>query len=144
MKEINETGLSKYALRNGVATAIGDFKQFYEDIIGHKLSSIERRYNVYINFLESVWSSIYSGYLFETDFVTITMPEGMNKEMFEQALLLLRRYTYYLGLRIIKSEKESLVYIYFDNVINKNTYYVDDEDAKNIEDKIRYSQIIFG
>lgn len=142
MEKINEKALSKFALRNGAARAIGRFKKFYENKVGYEISLKEKRNNIYFNFLESVWSSIDTSYLFETDFVTIHIPEGIDKEIFEEALLLLRKHTYYLGLRTIKSEKENLIYIYFDNVINKGIYYVDEESSKKIIESIRYKEQI--
>lgn len=142
MEKINEKNLYKFALRNGTATARSRFKKFYEKKVGCEFSFKQERYNIYFNFLESVWSSIDTGYLFETDFVAIYIPEGIDKEIFEKTLLLLRRHTYYLGLRIIKSEKENLIYIYFDNVINKGIYYVDEESSKKITESIRYKEQI--
>lgn len=64
--------------------------------------------------------------LYEGEIEVFSLPKNIDLKLLDILLTLIKKETYTLGLRILR--KENLLYIYIDNVINKDSYYVDDEN----------------
>lgn len=120
MLKVNEKSITGIGLINGIDAAMRKFNKINK--VDYSMNTIDPFALFYRDF--SDLTDIKS--LYEGEIEVFSLPKNIDLKLLDTLLTLIKRETYTLGLRILR--KENLLYVYIDNVMNKDSYYVDDEN----------------
>lgn len=120
MMKINEKSIIGIGLVDGIDAAMRKFDKINN--VSYDMNKADPFAFFYRDFSDLTDSKS----LYEGEIEVFSLPKNIDLELLDTLLTLIKKETYTLGLRILR--KENLLYVYIDNVINKDSYYVDDEN----------------
>lgn len=122
MVEINEKSIIGAWLTIGLQDAMRSFEKVNSIEYGEETTDLfalfDRDFEDFIN----------NSDFFKGEIEVFYLSKNINLEILDELLTLIKKKTASLGLRIIR--KQDFLYVYLDNVINKEVYYADDETEK--------------
>lgn len=123
MIKINEKFLLVIGLADGFGLAKADFKKY------HKFDLEDDPYDIiFRDIIEILYKDDQS--FFDGKIQNIDIIKEVDESLLDLLLNLVRKYTYSLDLRIMKSNNNKRIYLCLDKVYNKNTYYVDNQNEE--------------
>lgn len=132
MIKVNEESITGIGLINGIDAAMRKFDKI------NNVSYDIKKPDPFALFYRDFSDLTDSKSLYEGEIEVFSLSKNIDLELLDTLLTLIKKETYTLGLRILR--KENFLYVYIDNVINKSTYYVDEEKEKKIWKSIGYLQ----
>lgn len=118
MIDIDERGILEDNIISGVNKAFNNFRLIYKNIYNEN--------NFYKKLVDSMFMLTKYSNLLDGSMEIIKLDENTDIEKLNIFLNIIKKETYSTGLRIIKNESNTFIYLIFNNVYNK-IYYVDDD-----------------
>lgn len=125
MKEVDEAKILNLKIRQGITIARDKFEKYHNYYLSDN--------DIYLDIIEQISISVIYHWEYNNiiDIIFINT-QNLDDNLFNKLLNLIKKETYYFGLRIIR--KTNCLYVYIDKTINQNIYFVENlEEKDNIE-----------